>query len=468
MEQDAVRRDAEEERMNGRFVSVDRDTAYLLPPSLQEWVPEDHLARFVVEIVERIDLGKLTKAYCGRGSDAFHPAMMVALLFYGYATGVFSSRKLERATHDSVAFRYIAANQHPDHDTIANFRKRFLKELSALFVEILGVAQQMGVLKLGKVSLDGTKVHANASKHSALSWEHACKIEAQLKAEVEQLIRLAEQADQADIPDGMSVPEELKRREDRLAGIAQAKAEIEARAAERYAREKAAYEQKMAEREAKEKSSGRKPGGHAPGQPQPGPQPKDQVNLTDADSRIMPTSDGGFEQSYNAQAAVDIDTMLIVEQHVSQNPNDKQEVEPALDNLDAVASVVGKVEALIADTGYFSSANVDTCQAREVDPYIAAGRDAHYPPLAERLREPAALADDASAVDRMKHRMRTSEGREVYATRKCTVEPTFGIIKSVLGFRQFLLRGLQSVQHEWTLVCIGWNLKRLHTLRIAA
>jgi len=454
--------------MSGRFVSVDRDTAYLLPPSLQEWLPENHLARFVVEIVERLDLGKLTTAYCGRGSDAFHPAMMVALLFYGYATGVFSSRKLERATHDSVAFRYIAANQHPDHDTIANFRKRFLKELSALFVEILGVAQQMGVLKLGKVSLDGTKVHANASKHSALSWEYACKIEAQLKAEVEQLMRLAEEADQADIPDGMSVPEELKRREDRLAGIAQAKAEIEACAAERYAREKAAYEQKMAEREAKEKSSGRKPGGHAPAEPQPGPRPKDQVNLTDADSRIMPTSDGGFEQSYNAQAAVDIGTMLIVEQHVSQNPNDKLEVEPALANLDALAGVIGKVEALIADTGYFSSGNVDISHAHQVEPYIASGRDAHYPPLAERLREPEPLADDATAVDRMKHRMRTPVGREVYATRKCTVEPTFGIIKSVLGFRQFLLRGLQSVQHEWTLVCIGWNLKRLHTLRPAA
>jgi transposase len=171
--------------MSARFVSVDRDTAYLLPPSVQDWLPQDHLARFVVEIVERIDLGRLTTAYRGRGSDAYHPAMMMALLFYGYASGVFSSRKLEQATYDSVAFRYVAANEHPDHDTIATFRKRFLKELSALFVEVLNVAQQMGVLKLGKVSLDGTKVHANASKHSALSWEHACKIEAQLKCTVE-------------------------------------------------------------------------------------------------------------------------------------------------------------------------------------------------------------------------------------------------------------------------------------------
>jgi transposase len=288
--------------MSGRFVSVDRDTAYLMPPSVQEWLPQNHLARFVVEIVERLDLGGMTTVYQGRGSDAFHPAMMVGLLFYGYATGVFSSRKLERATYDSVAFRYVAANRHPDHDTIAHFRKRFLRELSALFVQILQVAHETGVLKVGQVSLDGTKVHANASRHSALSWEHACKIEAQLRAEVEELMRLAEEADRSDAPDGMSVPEELERREERLAAIARAKAEIEARAAERHAREKAAYEQKMAGREAKEKSSGKKPGGHAPSQPQAGPQPKDQVNLTDADSRIMPTSGGGFEQAYNAQA----------------------------------------------------------------------------------------------------------------------------------------------------------------------
>lgn len=454
--------------MSGRFVSVDRDTAYLMPPSVQEWLPQNHLARFVVEIVERLDLSGMTTGYRGRGSDAFHPAMMVALLFYGYATGVFSSRKLERATYDSVAFRYVAANRYPDHDTIAHFRKRFLKELSALFVQILQVAQGTGVLKVGQVSLDGTKVHANASRNSALSWEHACKIEAQLKAEVEELMRLAEEADGSDLPDGMSVPEELERREERLAAIARAKAEIEARAAERHARENAAYEQKMAEREAKEKSSGKKPRGPAPSEPQPGPGPKDQVNLTDGDSRIMPTSDGGFEQAYNAQAAVDVDTMLIVAQHVSQNPNDKREIEPALENLDSVAAVVGTAQALIADNGYFSSDNVDACHAHGVEPYIAAGRDAHYPPLAERLKEPSPVAADAGAVDRMKHRLRTTDGRRVYAKRKCTVEPTFGIIKSVLGFRQFLLRGLQAVRHEWTLVCIGWNVKRLHRLAMAA
>jgi len=457
-----------EERMSGRFVPVDRDTAFLLPPSVQDWLPEDHLARFVVEIVEQLDLRELTAVYRGGGSDAAHPAMMVALLFYGYATGVFSSRKLELATFDSVAFRYVAANQHPDHDTIASFRKRFLKEVSALFVQILSVAQQMGVLKLGKVSLDGTKVHANASKHSALSWEQACKIEAQLRAEVEQLMRLAEAADQGELPDGMSIPDELHRREERLAAIAQAKAAIAARAAERQAREQAAYEQKMAERKATEQRTGRKPGGPPPAAPQPGPRPKDQVNLTDADSRIMPAAAGGFEQAYNAQAAVDVQTMVIVAQHVSQNANDKQEVAATLTRLAAVAPIIGKAEAVIADNGYYSADNVAACEQQRVTPYFAAGREAHYPPLADRLSATAPLPDDASAVERMTHRLRTPEGRQIYATRKCTVEPTFGIIKSVLGFRQFLLRGLRAVQHEWTLVCIGWNLKRLHRLQLAS
>jgi transposase/IS5 family transposase len=453
--------------MSGRFVNVDRDTSYLLPPSVQEWLPQNHLARFVVEVVEQLNLSELSGGYRGRGSEAFPPSMMVALLFYGYASGVFSSRQLERSTYDSVAFRYVAANLHPDHDTIANFRKRFLKELSALFVQILGIAREMGVLKLGKVTLDGTKVQANASKHSALSWEHANRIEAQLKAEVEELMRLAEAGDQAEIPDGMSIPEELERREERLAGIARAKAEIEARAAARYAEEKAAYEQKMAERRAKQESGGRKPGGRAPAEPKPGPQPKDQVNLTDGDSRIMPSSGGGFEQAYNAQAAVDVGTMLIVEQHVTQHANDKQEVAPALENLAAVAEVIGKPEAVIADSGYFSAQNVETCQAHGVEPYIAAGREAHHPPLAERLSKPQPVPTEASAVERMKSRLRTPEGRAVYATRKCTVEPTFGIIKSVLGFRQFLLRGLHAVRHEWALVCLGWNLKRLHRLTAA-
>src|SRR3984893_8607020 len=215
------------------FRQVDRQTGFLLPPSIDEWLPERHLARFVVEVIDGLDLRELIGSYRGTGSASYHPAPLLGLLVYGYATGVFSSRKLERATYDSVAFRFIAANDHPDHDTIATFRRRFLRDIEALFVKILLLAREMGVLKLGTVALDGTKIHANASRHSALSYEHAGKIEAQLKAEVAELLAKAEAADQADVPDGLSIPEELARRQERLAKIAQARATIEARAKER-------------------------------------------------------------------------------------------------------------------------------------------------------------------------------------------------------------------------------------------
>jgi transposase len=454
--------------MSGRFVSVDRDTPYLLPESVQDWLPQDHLARFVVEIVEQLDLRPIVKVYRGRGSEAYHPAMMLSLLFYGYATGIFSSRRLERATYDSVACRFITANEHPDHDSIAQFRKRFLPHLRALFVQILVVAQEMGVLKVGKVSLDGTKVQANASKHHALSWQHACKIEEQLKAEVAELLCLAEQADAADVPDGMSVPEELARLQERLAAIALAKAQIEARAAERFAQEKALHEQQMAARAAREKDSGKKPGGKAPTPPEAGPRPNDQVNLTDPDSRIMPVSDGGFEQSYNAQAAVDTDSMLVVEQHVSQCANDKHEVAPTLDNLAAVAEQIGKPAALLADNGYCSASNVSLCETQQVPPFFATKRDQHHPPLRERFSEPPSISETASPVDTMRHRLATQVGRAIYALRKQTIEPVFGIIKEVLGFRRFSLRGFAAAGAEWTLVCIAYNLKRLHVLRLIA
>ena len=329
----------------------------MLPRSLDEWLPEGHLARFVVEIVSQLDLTSIKASYVGRGSRAYHPDMLLALLFYGYATGVFSSRKLERATYDSVAFRYIAANDHPDHDTIATFRKRFLTELTPLFVQILLIAKEMDILKLGKISLDGTKIKANASKHRALSWKHACKIEQQLKAEVAELLHKAEETDQADQPDGMDIPSELARREERLAAIAVAKAEIEKRATARYTEEQAEYEKKLSKRKNKEQSSGQKPRGKAPKPPIVGPRDKDQVNLTDDESRIMPTSGGGFTQSYNAQASVDIDTMLVISQHISQKPNDKQEIEPTLEALKALPAKLGTIDSLLADNGYFSKDN---------------------------------------------------------------------------------------------------------------
>jgi transposase len=283
------------------FREYDRATGYLLPPSVDDWLPERHLARFVVEVIDSLDLSAMVKSYRGGGSAGYHPALLLGLLVYGYASGVFSSRKLERATYDSVAFRFIAANDHPDHDTIATFRRRFLQEIEALFVRVLELAREMGLLKLGTVALDGTKIHANASRHSALSYEHASKIEAQLKAEVAELLARAEAADQADAAvDGMSIPAELARREERLVKLAEARAKLEARAKERFEQEIAAHRAKLAAREAAA-ARGKKPGGRPPSPPVEGPQAKDQINLTDEDSRIMPVAGGGFEQCYNAQ-----------------------------------------------------------------------------------------------------------------------------------------------------------------------
>ncbi|MDI6789451.1 MAG: IS1182 family transposase [Thermodesulfobacteriota bacterium] len=450
--------------MSSNFVNMDRGTIYLLPPSIQDWLPKDHLARFVVEIVSQLNLRPLKDDYAGRGSKAYSPEILLPLLFYGYATGVFASRKLERATYDSVAFRYITVNTHPDHDTISTFRKRFLNELKPLFVQILQIAHEMNVLNLGKVSLDGTKVKANASKHHALSWEHACKLEKQLKAEVEELLRKAEEADKSTDSDGMSIPEELSRREDRLSVIAEAKAEIERRAVERHAREKESYEKKMADRKEKEQRTGKKPGGKTPTPPQPGPVKNDQVNLTDPEYRIMPKSGGSFEQAYNAQASVDMESMLIVENHVSQQPNDKQEMKTALQEIETLPEELGKVDTMVTDAGYFSGANVVSCEEQQIVPLIATERQKHNQTFQERFSEPEPLPENTDPVTKMKHRLKTQEGRKLYAKRKCTIEPVFGIIKAVLGFRQFLLRGLQSVQGEWNLVSIAWNLKRLHVL----
>ena len=452
--------------MEPRFKDTDRHSLFLMPPSVDDWLPEDHLARFVVDIVSRLDLSPIRNSYAGRGSDAYPPTMMVALLFYAYATGVFSSRKIEQATYDSVAFRYVAANSHPDHDTIATFRRRFLKELKALFTQILLVAHEMGVMKLGSVSLDGTKIKANASKHHALSWEHACKLEKQLKGEIEDLLRKANKADKKEdlLPEGMNIPGELARRESRLEAIAAAKAEIERRAAERFAKEQEQYQAKEAARKAKEKATGKKPRGRTPKPPEPGPKSKDQVNLTDMDSRIMPSSSGGFEQSYNVQAAVDVDSMLIVENHITQQSNDKLELFPAVESLSSLPDGLGVVDSLLADSGYFSQNNTERCEGKDIVPYIASERQQHNEAPEDRFSEPDPLPAFADSVTQMKHRLKTKTGKAVYAKRKSTVEPVFGIIKAVMGFRQFLLRGLELVAGEWDLVCIAYNIKRMYAL----
>ena len=447
------------------FVLTDRKTDYLLPPSVDDWLTQDHLARFVVEVIDELDLSNLTRQYAGRGSKAHHPATLLAILVYGYCTGVFSSRKLEMATYDSVAFRYIAAGSHPDHDTLATFRRRFIDELAGLFVQVLEMATEMKLLKLGTVCLDGTKMHANASRHSALSHGHIVKLEAQLKQEVQELLALAEAADTANIPDGMSLPKELKLRKDRLAAMATAKAKIAARAAERYEREKAEFDEKISKREAKEKETGRRPRGKPPAAPEPGVKDSDQINLTDEESRIMPVAGGGFEQCYNAQAGVDAPTMLVVAATLTQAPNDKQQVEPMIKVLQDQAPKLGDVEMLIADTGYCSENNVKACIDTKIEPLLSVARQDHHPHWRERFTEPPALPEDATAMQAMTHRLSTIAGKAAYAIRKQTVEPVFGIIKSVMGFRQFSLRGLRKVTGEWNLVCLAWNVKRMAVLR---
>jgi transposase len=450
-----------------KFVQIDRDTAYLFPPSVQEWLPEDHLARFIVETVEQLDLSELDREYAGRGMAAFPPAMLLSLLFYGYATGEFSSRRIERATYDSVAFRFIAANTHPDHDTVATFRKRFLPQLKELFVQILMVARVLKLLKVGNVSLDGSKVKANASRHRALSYGHANKIEAQLKAEVEQLLRLAEQADRRDVPDGMDVPGELARRETRLTAIREAKATIEARAQERFEAEQKIHEAKVAQREQRQKKTGKRPGGKPPAPPVDGARETDQVSLTDEQSRIMKAAGGGFEQAYNAQALTDVQTKLIVGAFVTQQPSDVRQIEPALERLAQLPETLGKPDHLLADTGYFSKDNVRCCEEARITPLIAMKRETHHRGLLDRFAPEPVLQEPADAVQRLRHRLATAHGKVLYAQRKTTSEPVFGVIKHVMGFRQFLMRGIEGVSGEWNLVSIAWNLRRMHTLKQA-
>jgi len=454
-------------KVSSKFITTDRSQLLLFPPSVEEWLPEHHLARFVVDIVEKLDLSGITDQYSESGSKAYHPKILLALLFYGYATGTFSSRKIEKATYDSIAFRYIAINTHPDHDTVANFRKRFLEQLKPLFIQILLVAQQMGLLKIGKVSLDGTKVKANASKHHALSWEHACKLEAQLKEEVEELLKSAEAADSCENSE-MDIPAEIKRRTDRLKVIEDALDTIKERSNQRYAKEKAEYDKKMEKRAAKEKETGKKTGRPKPKPPNSKPEKKDQVNLTDDESRIMPKKGKGFEQCYNAQSAVDVDSMLVIAAFVSQAPNDKQELLPTIERLEALPDELNTIDALLADAGYFSETNVDECEMRGIEPFIPPNREKHNKSLEERFKEPLPLPEDADYIEKMRHKLRTLSGQEIYGKRKTTVEPVFGIIKHVMGFRQFLLRGHKAVTGEWDLVSIAWNLKRMFILSAEA
>lgn len=447
------------------FRAVDRGTAYLLPPSVDEWLSADHLARFVVEIVEQLDLSGLSNQYRGSGSQAYYPQMLTALLIYDYATGTYSSRRIEQACYDSIAFRFIAAYTHPDHDTLYAFRRRFLGELGAIFARVLWIAAQMKLLKLGTIALDGTKMHANASRHYTLSYQRANEIEAQLKREVGELLAKAEQVETSEAKQPLDIPAELARRETRLAAIAEAKAEIERRAAERSAAEQAAYEAKLAAREQKAKDTGKRPGGKPPSPPAGGVRPTDQVNLTDAESRIMPRSGGGgFEQSYNGQAAVDAESRLIAMTRLPNTPVDARQLIPMVMALASLPEDLGTPDTLLADAGYFSAANVAHCEGAGITPLIARRRDQHYLPWYDRRADPGPVPPDADPVTRMAHRLRTQQGRALYGLRKQVPEPVFGIIKHAMRFRQFLLRGVEKVEGEWKLVALAYNVRRLAVL----
>jgi transposase len=416
-------------------------------------------------VIAQLDLSRIYAGYAPVGGVAFAPEILLGLLFYGYTTGVFSSRKLERQTYESIPFRFIASGLHPDHDTIANFRKTFLAEIQELFVQILLLAQGAGVFKLGNISIDGSKIHADASKHHAVSYKRLLELDTHLRQEVQALLTLGEQADQGErtLPDGLSIEDELTLRQERLANLAKAKAVLEARAQERLATEQAEYEAKLREREEKARHKGRKPGGRPPQPPRPGPHDQDQYNFTDPDSRIMKNStNAGFDQHYNAQAVVDQSTLLIVATALSNHPNDRQEAAPA---VDAISSQVGKPEAAALDNGYWSPTNAPALADRGIEPYIATGREPHHLGW-ERFfaQQPAPPPGDASPKVKMAYKLQTEIGHAIYRLRKMTVEPVIGLIKEVLGFRQFSLRGLRAAAGEWCLVCLAFNLKRLHVL----
>lgn len=452
--------------MSRTFKTVDYQATLEVSVRLGDCVPPDHLARFVVDTITQLDLSALYARYGSRGGEPYAPEPLLGLLFYGYATGVFSARKIERATYESAPFRFIAGNRHPDHDTLAHFRTSFRSELKGLFVEILLIARLAGVLQLGRISFDGTKIHADASKSNAVSYQRLLEIEQKLQAEVEELFALGERAEQADLPDGLVISDEIALRTARLARLAEAKAVLEARAKERHALEQAEYDAKMREREAKAAQSGRKPGGRPPQPPTAGPRAKDQYNFTDPDSRVMKNSTNqGFDQDYNAQVAVDQASFLIVGQSLSNHPNDQAEAQPT---LESISPQLGQPEAAALDNGFFSATNIELFQSRGIDPYIATGRDAHHQSWQARFADqPAPPPQDASPQVQMAYKLKTALGKAIYAARKCTVEPVIGIIKAVLGFRQFSLRGAEAVAGEWCLVCLAFNLKRLHSLLLS-
>jgi transposase len=450
--------------MTRKFKNADYEKTLDLQISMRDVLAPDHLARFIVDVVEQLELSNIYKQYSDKGAPPYAPEVLLGLLFYGYATGVFSSRKIEQATTEVIPFRFIAGNMQPDHDTIAHFRQQFLSELKELFVQILLIAQEMDYLQVGNVSLDGTKIHADASKSKAVSYKRLLAIDAYLQAEVNELFVLAKAADGGQLPAEMNIQDEIERRQQQLARLAEAKKVLEARAQARYEAEQAEYEAKMQARAEKVAKTGRKPSGQPPKPPIAGPGDKDQYNFTDPESRIMKNANNsGFDQHYNTQVVVEHDSRLIVGNWLCNQPNDKQ---AALPTIDTVPLELGQPDTANLDTGYFSEKNIAGLKARGIDPYIATGRSPHHQGWQGHfLDNPDPPSHDATVKEHMAYKLRTDIGNAIYRLRKSTVEPVIGIIKKVLAFRQFSLRGLVAAGGEWTLVCLAYNLKRLHILQ---
>ena len=467
--------------MSKNFRTCDLNQPFLLPPSLQDWLPEEHLACFIAELADGLDLSKIYGYYSrrdGRGKAAYHPVMMVRALLYGYCMGITSSRRMERASYEDVAFRYLCANQHPDHDTIASFRQQHLPALAELFTQVLQLCNKAGLVKLGHVAIDGSKQQANASKHKAMSYDRMDEKAAQLKAEVEKLLAQAAETDAAEDrlygkgKRGDELPAELARRESRLKKIREAKAALEQEARERAEAQKKAAEEKLEQRRKKEEETGKKSGGRPPQVPDPEqarPDAKDQRNFTDPESRIMPDGarKGSFVQAYNVQIAVDSKAQIIVAAEITQQTNDKQQLAPMLEQV--IKNIGAKPVAATADTGYFSADQLNDERVAGIDLYIATGKQKHgqlEPPAVPEAIEPP--DETESAMEKMKKKLKTEAGKALYKMRKAIVEPVFGQIKAARGIRAFLLRGMVKASAEWKLICATHNLLKLFRVSQAA
>jgi transposase len=450
--------------MSATFVTVDRNTPLLLPCDLRDWVPENDLVHFVIEAIEGMVLPELRVNHRGSGSAQYPPRMMLSLLIYCYANGVFGSRRIERATYRDIAVRYLTGDTHPDHDTIAKFRRENLKAVAACFVRALELAREMKVLKVGTVSTDGTHMRANASKHKNVTYERAGELVEQLEADVKELLGKAEEADQREENDGQGLPEEIARREALKAKLTQARQQIEERARQRAEAERAKYEAKVARREQRKGSA---KGGQIK-TPDATPRPEEQENLVDTDSRLMRKSKrSSYEQGYNAQAVVDAEgSQLVLATRVSRCAADQRELGK---NIQSVSATVGRPARVLADSGYVCEEEVRVVQAQGIEVYVPTGAEAvqqrrRYEFRPESRRSEKKKEPVAEWLKEMKSKLESEEGRALYRLRKQTVEPVFGIIKHVMGFRQFLLRGLTKVEGEWALVNLAYNVKRLWTL----